>query len=94
MKNCGRSNNRKHREIKGSDKFVTLDIALKFDNLEKMIITYSESKFKLETSWKGLIPSLGLKVKTRSKKYKKARFSIVNVSKKEFSKIIREFEKP
>ena len=26
MKNCGRHNVRKHREIKGSDKYVTLDI--------------------------------------------------------------------
>ena len=40
MKNCGRQNARKHREIKGSDKYVTLDISLKFDSLDKMIITY------------------------------------------------------
>ena len=26
MKNCGRSNVRKNRDIKGSDKYVTLDI--------------------------------------------------------------------
>ena len=25
MKNCGRRNVRKHKEIKGSDKYVTLD---------------------------------------------------------------------
>ena len=35
-------NVRKHIEIKGSDKYVTLDISLKFDSLDKMIITYSE----------------------------------------------------
>ena len=29
MKNCGRCNVRKHIEIKGSDKYVTLDISLK-----------------------------------------------------------------
>ena len=28
-----------HRDIKGSDKYVTLDISLKFDSLEKMKIT-------------------------------------------------------
>ena len=33
MKNCGHSNVRKHREIKGSDKYVTLGISLKIDNL-------------------------------------------------------------
>ena len=26
MKNCGRRNVRKHKDIKGSDKYVTLDI--------------------------------------------------------------------
>ena len=44
MKNCGRRNVRKHRYIKGSDKYVTLDISLKFDSLDKMKITSSESK--------------------------------------------------
>ena len=33
MKSCGRHSVRKHKEIKGSDKYVTLDISLKFDNL-------------------------------------------------------------
>ena len=47
MKNCGRRNFRKHREIKVSDKYVTLNISLKFDSLENMRITYSESKVKL-----------------------------------------------
>ena len=28
MKNCGRQHFRKHRDIKGSDKYVTLDISL------------------------------------------------------------------
>ena len=47
MKNCGCSNVRKHREIKSSDKYVTLYISLKFDSLDKMIITSSESKDNL-----------------------------------------------
>ena len=41
MKNFNRRNVKKHREIKGSDKYVTLDISLKFDRLDKMKITYS-----------------------------------------------------
>ena len=93
MKNCGCCNVRKHREIKGNDKYVTLDTALKFDSLEKMKITSSESKDNLGRSGKGLITSLGLNAKARPKKYKKARYSIVNVSKKDLSNIIREFEK-
>ena len=44
IKNRGRLNVRKHIEIKGSDKYVTLDILFKFDSMEKMKITYSESK--------------------------------------------------
>ena len=42
MKNCDRHNVRKHREIKGSDKYLTLDISLNFDCLDKMRITSSE----------------------------------------------------
>ena len=45
MKNCGCHNVRKHRDIKGSDKYVTLDILLKFESLDKMKITSSESKY-------------------------------------------------
>ena len=44
-------------------------------------------------SRKGLINSLGFKAKVRPHNYKKERYSIVNVSKKDLSKIIREFEK-
>ena len=36
MKTCGYRNVRKHRQIKGSDKYDTLDISLEFDSLDKM----------------------------------------------------------
>ena len=61
--------------------------------MDKMKITSLESKGKLEISGKGLIASLGLKTKVRPQKYKKSRYSIGNVSKKDLSKIIRKFEK-
>ena len=67
-KNCGRHNVRIHKEIKGSDKYVTLEISLKFDSLENTKITSSESKGKLERSGKGLITSLGFKAKVRPQK--------------------------
>ena len=54
MKNGGRRNVRKHKEIKGSDKYVTLDISIKFDNMEKMKITSSESKGKFRDTRKGV----------------------------------------
>ena len=53
MKNCGQHNVRKHKEIKGSDKCVTLNIyeilniSEKFDDLNKMETTSSESKVEL-----------------------------------------------
>ena len=36
MKNCGRRKVRKHKEIRGSDKYAPLEISEKFDSLEKM----------------------------------------------------------
>ena len=42
MKNGGRRNVRKHRNIKGFDKYINLNISLKFDSLDKMRITSSE----------------------------------------------------
>ena len=93
MKNCGRRNVRKHNYIKGGDKYVTLDVSSKFDSLDKTKITSSESKGKFERSGKELIASLGFKAKARPQKYKKARYAIGNVSKKDLYKIIREIEK-
>ena len=68
MKNRGRRNVRKHREIKGSEKYVTLEISLKFDNLDKMKITSSESKDNLGITRKGFIISMGLKAKVNPHK--------------------------
>ena len=73
------------------DKYGTLDILLNIDRLEKMKIKYSDSKEKLERSGRGLITSLGFEAKVRSRKCKNSRYTIVNVSKKDLSKIIREF---
>ena len=50
MINCCQHNVRKHKDFKGSDKCVTLNIyeilniSEKFDNLNKMETTSSESK--------------------------------------------------
>ena len=92
MKNCGRRKVRKKKEIKGSDKCVTLNIydilniSEKFDDLDKMETTSSESKVKLERTGKGLVNALDLKIKARSKKYKKAWYAIRNVSMKDLFK--------
>ena len=93
MKNCGRCKVRKHKEIKDSDKIVTLEISANFESLNKMETTSSESKEKLERSVKGLVTALDSKTKVRSSRYKKARYAIVNVSEKDLSKIIKKFEK-
>ena len=68
MKTFGRRNDRKHREIKGRDKYSTLEISLKTDSPDKMKITSSKSKEKLERPGKGLITSLVFKAKVRSHK--------------------------
>ena len=46
MKNCGRRKVRKHKDIKGSDKCVALNISENFESLKKMETTSSESKGK------------------------------------------------
>ena len=58
-----------------------------------METTYSESKETFERSVKGFVTALAFKTKARSPKYKMARYAIGNVSEKELSKIIKEFEK-
>ena len=63
MKNCGCCNVRKHKEIKGSDKYVTLDISFKIDSLDKIKITSSDSRDNLVRPVKGFITSLGIKGK-------------------------------
>ena len=93
MKHFGRRKVGKHKDIKGSDKIVTLNISEKFDSLNKMKTTSSDSKEKLGRSGKGLITALDFKTKVRSQKYKKSRYAIVNISKKDLSKIIKGFEK-
>ena len=92
-KNCGSRKVRKHKEIKGSDNSVTLDISSKFDSLNNMKTTSSESKGKLEISGKGLVTTLVFNTKVGLSKYKKARYAIRNVSEKDLSKIIKDFEK-
>ena len=54
MKNCGRRIVRKHKEIKGSNKCVTLNISKKFYSLNKMETTSSESKEKIGGIRKGV----------------------------------------
>ena len=71
MKNCGRRKVRKHKEIKGSDKCVTLNISRKFDSLNNMETTSSDSKGRLGRSGKGLITALDLNTKARSKNTKR-----------------------
>ena len=80
MKNGGHRKVGKHKEINGSDKIVTLNISEKFDSLNKMKTTSSDSKRKLGRSGKGLVTALDFKTKVRSQKYKKARYTIENVS--------------
>ena len=77
MKNCSCCKVRKHKEIKGSDKCVTLNIygnlniSENFDDLNKMKTTSSESKVEFKRPGKGLVTALALKTKARSKNTKR-----------------------
>ena len=64
---------------------------MKFCNLEKIKITPLEPKDYLVISGKGLIAYMGLKTSKRSNKIYKGVFSITEVSLKDISKIIKEF---
>ena len=65
MKNCGHRKVRKHKDIKGSDKIVILNISAKFDGLNKMKTASSESKRKFGRSGKGLVNALDFNTKVR-----------------------------
>ena len=92
IKHCDRRKVRRHKDIKGSDKCVTLNVSANFDSMNKMETTSSESKGELGRSGKGLVTALDLKTKVRPKKYKKARYAIGNVNMKDLYNIIKEFE--
>ena len=68
MKNDRRRKVRKNKEIKDSDKIVTLNVSAKFDSLNNMETTSSESKGKLVRSGKGLVTALAFKTKVRPEK--------------------------
>ena len=93
MKCFGLCNVRKHKYIRGSDKYVTLDISSNCDSLDKVKIKSSESKLKLEGSGKGLITFLDFKTKARSQRYKTERYVIRNVSEKDLFRIIKDLTK-
>ena len=58
-----------------------------------MRMTSSKPKYYLGRSGKGLITSLVIKTNVSSNKYKNAWYTITNVSMKDLSNIIKEFEK-
>ena len=65
MKYFGHHDVRKHRDIKDSDKYITLDISLKFGSLERIRITSSYLRDNLVRPGKCLTTSLGLKTNVR-----------------------------
>ena len=54
MKNYGHRKVRKNKDIRGSDKCVTLNISEKFESLNKMETTSSESRVKIGKIRKGV----------------------------------------
>ena len=68
MKNCGRRKVRKHKEIKGSEKIVTLNVSEKFDSLKNMETTSSDSKRKIGEIRKGVGNCSGSQDQSKSEK--------------------------
>ena len=50
---CGRRKVRKHKETKGSDKIIILNVLIKFDSLNNMETISSESKLNWEDQERG-----------------------------------------
>ena len=74
MKKCGRRKVRNHKEIKGSDTlniYDILNISEKFESLNKMETTSSESKLELERSGKGLETAMAINTKAGSENTKR-----------------------
>ena len=77
MRNCGHLKVSKHKDIKDSYKCVTLNmneilnISDKFDDLNNMETTSSDSKVELERSGKGLVTALALRTKASRKNTKR-----------------------
>ena len=92
MKNCSRQNVRKHIEINVSDKYAPWKSRWNF-TVWKRWKWNLQSQNKNVKIRKGVDYLYGSHGQSKVTKYKKARYSIRNVSKKDLSKIIREFEK-
>ena len=54
--NCGRLNVRKHTDIKNGEKYITLEISLKFGSLDKMKTISSEKNIIWEYQERDLLP--------------------------------------
>ena len=93
MKNYGHCNIRKHKEIKGSEEYVTLVISWKFNSLKKTKITSSESKRKFGKIRKGVDYFSGFQRQSKAAKIQKGKVWHQNVSKRDLSKIIKEIKK-
>ena len=88
MKILGRRNVRKHKYIKGNYKYAALDIIWKTGQDENHLFIV---KIKIGKIRKGVDYLSGFQPKVRPHKYKNSGHVIGNVSKKDLSKIIREF---
>ena len=92
INNCGSHNFRKHRSIKNVEKYITLDILLKFGSLDKMKITYSYPKYYLGRSGKGFITSMGLKTSVMSKRTKSQGMTLLMTVWRIFQRLSRSFK--
>ena len=93
MKNCGRCKVGKHKEIKGSDKYITLDISSKMDILDKMNTTSSESKEKFGNIRKGVGNRSGFQDQSKVAKIQKSGVPSEMSVRRTFRRLLRSLRK-
>ena len=91
MTSCGRPNVGKKRDINNGEKYIILDISPKPDFMDKSEVTSSELKYYTGIPGKGLTTFIDLSTKSPNKK-QKARFSITDIPKQDFRKLLKKFE--
>ena len=79
MRSCGRSNFRKYNEINNGEQYISMEIYLKLDCLDKRGFASSGSRDYVGISGKGMTTSLTPRTRMRSNKKQKSRTVITDI---------------
>ena len=88
----GHCNIKKHKEIRNSEQYITLNISLKLDFLDNTEVTYPGSRDYIGTSGKRMNTSMTFSTIRSSKKKQKESNSITEIFPQDFMKLLEEFK--